>query len=305
MGKVRIVAAQTRPTKANYAANILEVGEILSQCRQNDMCPDVIVFPETALTGYFLEGGVREAARSSEELLSDLADQYARSGYTHPLDVVIGFYERWDGKHYNSCMYATFAPGVRTLVNVHRKFFLPTYGVFDEQRFVSRGRQVNAFPTRFGVKSATLICEDAWHSITSTIAALRGAQILYIVSASPARGFGDSAIGNVAKWRQLLFNIADEHNIFVVQCGLVGFEGGKGFVGSSLVVDPFARVKLEGPVGSEALLYAELDLDDVSVARSGSPLLADLEAGLPDLIRELQALENSYHSAPAGERGEQ
>src|SRR5439155_811777 len=73
--------------------------------------------------------------------------------------------------------------------HVHRKVFLPTYGVFDEERFVERGHEVRAFDTRFG-RAAILICEDAWHSLTATIAALDGAQLLILPSASPARGTG-------------------------------------------------------------------------------------------------------------------
>jgi hypothetical protein len=52
---------------------------------------------------------------------------------------------------------------------------------------------------------------------------------------------------------------------------------------------------LEGPVGKEALLSAEIDLDDVSVARATSPMLADLEANLADLRLELDLIERTGH----------
>ena len=67
--------------------------------------------------------------------------------------------------------------------------FLPTYGVFDEERFVEAGRSVQAFDTRWG-RAAILICEDAWHSFTPMLAALDGAQLIIVPSASPARGTG-------------------------------------------------------------------------------------------------------------------
>jgi predicted amidohydrolase len=300
MLKLSVLSAQIKPKKGDYRANLAIVGQIFTQIKDAPLPADVLVLPETAMSGYFLEGGVREVARTKEEIFNELNEEYLAHGPDKPMDIVVGFYEQWDRKFYNSCLYATLgrgtggdAPGI---VHVHRKFFLPTYGVFDEKRFVSRGRTIEAFPTRFsGVKVATLICEDAWHSITPTIAALKGAQILYIVSASPARGFGEVLIGNVAQWRQLVYNIAAEHNIWVVQTGLVGFEGGKGFVGCSLVVDPFVTTRLEGPVGKEALLSAEIDLDDVSVARATSPMLADLEANLADLRLELDLIERTGH----------
>src|SRR5204863_8892275 len=75
------------------------------------------------------------------------------------------------------------------LVHVHRQVFRPPSGVFDEDRFVERGREIHAFDTRWG-RAAILICEDAWHSLAGTIAALEGAQIILVPSASPARGTG-------------------------------------------------------------------------------------------------------------------
>ncbi len=298
MLKLSVLAAQIKPNKGDYRANLSQIGKIFAQIRESAIDVDVLTLPETAMSGYFLEGGVREVARTKEEIFAELNAQYLEHGPDRSLDIVVGFYEQWERKYYNSCLYATLGTGegvdTPKIVHVHRKFFLPTYGVFDEKRFVSRGRTIDSFTTRFGqVKAAVLICEDAWHSITPMIAALKGAQILYIVSASPARGFGEVLIGNVSQWKQLVYNIAAEHNIWVIQTGLVGFEGGKGFVGCSLVVDPFAVTRLEGPVGKEALLHAEVDLDDVSVARATSPMLADLEANLADVRREIDQIERT------------
>lgn len=110
---------------------------------------------------------------------------YEKVGWEGVLDVVVGFYERDEGAYYNSAAYLELPHRV---VHVHRKVFLPTYGVFDEERYLARGRRVEAFRTRFG-RAALLICEDFWHSITATIAALDGAEVIYVPSASPARGF--------------------------------------------------------------------------------------------------------------------
>lgn len=300
MPKINVLAAQIRPKKGDYNYNLKQVSQIFAQLRDQKIPADVLVLPEAAMSGYFLEGGVREVARTKEEIFSELNSEYLANGPAAPLDIVVGFYEQWERKYYNSCLYATLGEGTGSespqVIHVHRKFFLPTYGVFDEKRFVSRGRQINSFPTRFGgTKAAMLVCEDAWHSLPPTIAALKGAQVLYIVSASPARGFTQDEVVNVAKWKQLAFNIADEHNIWVVECGLVGFEGGKGFIGASLVVDPFGVIQVEGPVGKEALLKAEIELDDVAVARASSPMLADLEANLADLMIELEGVERASH----------
>ncbi len=296
-----VAAAQIKPKKADYSHNLSRVGEIFAQIDAAAPRPDVLVLPETAMSGYFLEGGVREVACSRSDLFADLLRVY-RENTTSPdaaLDIALGYYELHEGKYYNASMYATLTkqgggPVEAGIGHVHHKFFLPTYGVFDEKRFVARGRSIDAFDTRFG-RAALLICEDVWHSLTATIAALKGAQIIYIISASPGREFGGEQAGNLARWKLLLPSIADEHNVFVVYSGLVGFEGGKGFTGSSSIVDPWGRVRVEAPVLDECMVQSLIDLDDVAIARAGSPLLADLEATLPDLALELDAIARKPH----------
>jgi len=181
--------------------------------------------------------------------------------------------------------------------HVHRKVFLPTYGVFDEERFVDRGQEgVRAFDTAWGGRAAILICEDAWHSLAATVAALEGAQLLIVPSASPARGSGMDEDGSrlpasVIRWERIVRGIAEEHGVFVALANLVGFEGGKGFPGASAVIDPMGNVVVRGPLFEEALLTAEIDLEKLTDARADSPLLADLRSALPVLTKGLKAGE--------------
>ncbi len=294
-----VVAAQIKPKKADYNYNLCRIGDLFEQIDSLSPRPDVLVAPETVMSGYFLEGGVREVARSRDSFFQDLQRAYRERTATpnSVLDIAIGFYEVAEGKYFNSALYATLSNGqlvTPEIRHVHRKFFLPTYGVFDEKRFVARGRSVEAFDTRFG-RVAVLICEDVWHSIAATIAALDGAQVIYVLSASPGREFSGRDVGNLARWKLLLPGIADEHNVFVVYSGLVGFEGGKGFTGSSSVVDPWGKVIVTGPITEEALVRAEIDLEDVAAARAGSPMLADLEATLPDIVLELDSIARRPH----------
>lgn len=292
---------QLKPKKGDYYGNLSRVGDLMEQLEEESPETDVLTLPETVLSGYFLEGGVRDVARKKDQLFSDLLNLYRervnREGAA--LDICLGFYELCDSKYYNSALYATLtvegSPETAEIKHVHRKFFLPTYGVFDEKRFVSRGRTVQAFDTRFG-KAAMLICEDAWHSISGTLAALKGAQVIYCISASPGREFSGHRIGNVTRWGVLLPGIADEHNVWVVYAGLVGFEGGKGFTGSSQVIDPWGNCLVQASVTEECLLKAVVDLDDVATARAVSPLLADLESALGDITLDLDQIARKPYS---------
>ena len=298
--------AQLRPRKGRYAENLARLGEMFREASLLPTPPGLIVGPESALTGYFLEGGVRDLAVEAERLFDDLARVHRESGAAD-LDVALGFYERHSNHIYNSALYASLGGSDAGIRHVHRKVFLPTYGVFDEERFVAAGDSVQAFDTRWG-RAALLICEDAWHSIMPTIAALDGAEMLIVPSASPARGLqpsgdDDERPVSIGRWERIMQDIAGEHGVFVALAHLVGFEGGKAFVGGSLITGPRGNLIVEGPVFEEALVTASLDLSDIARVRAEMPLLADLQSRLASLAPQLlNAAPAPESAAPAGTR---
>ncbi len=298
---VHLAVAQIKPRKGDYRGNLERLTAVFAQVDQLEPRPTVLCLAESALTGYFLEGGVRDNAVTAGTLAADL-DAVYRSAVTTPvpLDVTLGFYEVWNNKLYNSAMYVTLGADEPRILHVHRKVFLPTYGLFDEERFVERGREVRAFDTGWG-RAALLVCEDAWHSLTPTIAALDGAQIIFICAAAPARGAqpkGDAVPGptSVSRWDRLVRDIADEHGVFVSLSCLVGSEGGKVFPGGSLVVGPSGDVRARAPLWDESVLAVGVDLADCTRARTDMPLIADLETMVPHLKR---SIDDVMAGAPA------
>jgi NAD+ synthase (glutamine-hydrolysing) len=291
---LRLGLAQFRPAKANYTANRAQIAGLLADAIALDPRPDVLHFPETALTGYFLEGGVRDLAVTAGTLAADLHHDFARiapAGVV--LDVVIGFYERWRNTLYNSVMYVTLGLAHPVIVHVHRKNFLPTYGLFDEARFVEAGREIRAFDTRWG-RAAMLVCEDAWHSITGTIAALDGAEVVFVSSAAPARGpwprtDANDGPASVYRWERLIRDIAEEHGMYVSLSNLVGSEGGKMFSGSSILCGPHGDVRQTLPLFTPAMAVLTCDLRDLVRARADAPLLSDVAHAWPHLTQNIEA----------------
>jgi NAD+ synthetase len=285
---VHLALAQLRPRKGDYAGNLERLRPLFAQLDQLTPRPMVLCFAESALTGYFLEGAVADNAVTAGTLTADLDRTYrAAVAAPRPLDISIGFYEIWNNKLYNSVMYVTLADGDPRIRHVHRKVFLPTYGLFDEERFVERGRDVRAFDTSWG-RAAMLVCEDAWHSMTATIAALDGAQIIFVCAAPPARGAWpkpDDVPGpaSVSRWDRLIRDIADEHGVYVALTTLVGTEGGKVFPGGSFVAGPKGEVRGRAPLWEDSILTMTVDLADVTRARAELPLIADLETMIPHL----------------------
>ena len=306
---IHLVVVQFKPRKGEYATNLARLAGIFSQIDSLDPRPDVAVFAETALTGYFVEGGVRDVATTAGAFARDLQAQYA-SALTTPrlLDVCIGFYEVWNNAFYNSALYATLGGDQAVIRHVHRKLFLPTYGMFDEERFVDRGFEVRAFDTAWG-RAAMLICEDAWHSLTGTVAALDGATMVFVVSASPARGIWPRedegpVPANLKRWERLARDMAEEHGVFVALVNLVGTEGGKTFAGGSIICGPHGDIRVRAPLWDETIMTISLDPQDLTRARSDAPLLTDLQTMMPHLMRTVdriqagERLELSYDDEP-------
>jgi NAD+ synthase (glutamine-hydrolysing) len=310
---LQLAALQFSPGKGEYEANLSRLGDIFAQLDSLDPRPDVLHLPESALTGYFLEGGVREHARTAGALADDLQRMYLAGGAgAQPLEVAIGFYESWNSILYNSALWVRLGGDAPLIRHVHRKNFLPTYGLFDEERFVERGHDIRAFDTPWG-RFAMLVCEDAWHSLPGTLLALDGATMIFISAAAPARGVypRDDAIpgpASVARWDRLVRDIAEEQGVFVSFTNLVANEGGKSFPGGATIAGPSGEVRVRGPLWREALVSIPIDLHDLARARSQMPLLADLQTAMPHLIENLEQIQAEapaaleYDPAPVAKR---
>ena len=293
---VHIAIVQFKPRKGDYAGNLERLSGVFAQLDTLEPRPDVVHLPETALTGYFVEGGVRDLARTAGAMAEDLARIYRGAARSpQPIDVIVGFYEVFENTLFNSAMCVTLGTEAPIIRHVHRKVFLPTYGLFDEERFVDRGHDIRAFDTTWG-RAAMLVCEDAWHSLSGTLAALDGAQIILLSAAAPARGAWprhDDVPGpaTLARWERLARDIAEEHGVFVALAHLVGNEGGKTFAGGSMIAGPKGDVRVRGPLWEEAIVTMTLDLADLTRARADMPLLTDLETMLPHLMTSLSEID--------------
>ena len=275
---IRIAIAQINPKLGDLRANLELYEENI--VRAAEQGAELLTFPELSLTGYFLRDTVPSVALTMKSVEIAKLKTLSRN-----LPFIAGMVEESpDHRFFNAAVY--FEAG--EVRHVHRKVYLPTYGMFDEQRYFARGDRVRAFDTKFG-RLALLICEDLWHPSTIYLAALDGALAVICPSASPLRGIVDeqNQDDNARYWEMINRAYAETYSLFMIYGNRCGFEDGVGFWGGSEIVDPFGQRIAKGKYYEEDFLVAEIALESVRRKRTMSPLLRDedLDLTINELMR--------------------
>ena len=281
MQSLRIALAQVAPRLGFLDENLVRHHALLAEARERGA--DLVVFPELGLTGYLLQDLAAEVAmRLDGPRLAGLAAE------TAGLSAVVSFVEE-SADHRLFISAALIEDGA--IRHVHRKLFLPTYGLFDERRFFAPGDALRAVPSRLGVGVGLAICEDFWHLSVPALLALDGAQLLIDVSSSPGRDLAsthETGLGTATSWRQLLRTYAQLTTSFVVFCNRVGVDETISFWGGSEIIDPTGAAVFSAPLYDEGLFTADIQVGDVRRERVALPLLRDERPELA--VRELQRI---------------
>ena len=258
------VLAQIKPKLGCIADNLATIEGQITKAREAGA--DLIVFPELALSGYFLKDLVPEVA-----LRIDSPEILRLAELSRNISITIGFVEETDDYHFfNSALY--LEDGV--IRHLHRKVYLPTYGLFDEQRYLARGSAFRAFDTKFG-RFGMLICEDMWHLSASYILAMDGATALICLSSSPARGIEGDSLGSASAWQKLVSTTALFLNCRVLYSNRVGFEDGVNFWGGSEYIAPSGESVVRGALFEEDFVTARIDEGALRRERIFSPMMRD------------------------------
>ena len=263
----RIALAQLAPRLGEVDAN-LELARGWLQ-RGATEGAQLVAFPELALTGYLLSDLVPEVAmRADDPRLAALSRE------APGVLLAIGFVEETDAHRFcNSA--ALLRDG--ELLGVHRKVYLPTYGMFDEGRFTRPGDRIRTHPVgeplgRIGLS----VCEDFWHASLPMLQALDGAGLLVNLAAGPARAPGSVAgLAAIGGWHKMQDTYALLGTVPVAFCNRVGNEEGLTFWGGSRLLGADGSTIAEGPLYEEALVVGSIDTDDLRMQRYSVPLLAD------------------------------
>lgn len=258
--KFKIALAQINPVLGDFEKNIKKHIQFIDKAIKKNA--DMVVFPELSLTGY-----------SVKDLNFDLAINPYVNALLKPLKerskkitIVCGGIEEDDSYGvFNSAMY--FEDG--TLKFTHKKVYPPDYGMFEEMRYFSRGRQADVHETKFG-KVGVLVCEDLWHISLPLLQALKGAKAIICIACSPTR----LALNSKSKILKNYEINSEQHrayarllSMYIVFCNRVGFEDGVNFWGGSEVIDPFGNVNKAAKFFDEDLILTDINMNTVRRAR--------------------------------------
>ncbi len=275
---LKIALAQTSSVLAGLEQNIARHVRVVEKAIADKA--DLVVFPELSLTGYSLKDATYDAAMSLDDpRLKPLEKLSGRIG------IVCGGVELGRGSVlYNTLFY--FENG--RLAHRHRKVYLPTYGVFEEERYFSPGSHFRAFKAK-DTTLGLLICEDAWHPAPGQILALDGASLLIVSANGLTRGMGPAGKPvNIQAWETLVRSLAITTTSYVAFVNRVGVEDGLIFWGGSSLIGPDGMEVGRADYFEEGITYAEMDMFKLRHVRTHTTLLSDER--LPVLIEEFSRL---------------
>ena len=267
---VRIAIAQCAPALGAFKRNVAMHLDWIGRARSNGAA--LVVFPELSLTGYYLKDLAADVACAADDArLAPIADA------SRDIDVCAGFVERAPDARLHIAQ-GYWSKG--RLVHVHRKVYLPTYGIFDDGRYFGPGERFDVFPSIAG-PTGLAICEDLWHVSVPYLYGATGATVLLSPSASPGRGVSEGGdLGTAESCRLMDRFYAQYLTLYVVFVNRVGHEDGIAFWGGSEVVAPDGSVIARAPDFDEHLLIAEIDRELLARERDRNPLIRDERADL-------------------------
>jgi predicted amidohydrolase len=263
----RIALAQVAPRLGDLDANLELVADRVRAAAVEGA--QLTVLPELALTGYLLQDLVPDVAIGADD-----ARLLGVGAGAPGMLVAVGFVEETAEHRYCNSV-ALVRDGV--LLGLHRKVYLPTYGLFDEGRFTRPGDRIRTHDAGAPIGRIGLsVCEDFWHPSLPMLQALDGASLLVNVAAGPSRAPGGPAgLAAIGGWHKMQDTYALLGTVPLAFCNRVGNEEGLTFWGGSRIVAADGSTVVQAPLWKEALVVGTLDTDDLRTQRYGLPILGD------------------------------
>jgi len=273
---IRIGIAQVNSTVGDLPGNTEKIIKFINEAKSLGV--DLVTFPELAITGYPPEDLLLKPQfiKQNRECLNKIIE------HSSDIAVVVGFVDS-DGDIYN----AAAVLYDKRLVGVYHKFYLPNYGVFDENRYFQAGKECPVFVI-CGIGIGVTICEDMWYEAGPAIVqAHAGARVLINISASPYHA------GKGLSRERMLATRASDSVAVVVYNNLVGGQDELVFDGNSLIISEKGEVIARGKQFEEDFVAADLDMESVFRSQLHDPRRRKETPWIRDKLEEVTKIEVS------------
>jgi NAD+ synthetase len=291
---MKLALAQINTTIGAIDHNLMKMRRSVEQAMEQSA--ELVVFPELAVTGY-PPRDLLDRPEFIRQAWDKLANWTANLPGGHP-DILLGAPVVRPAARGRGLWNAAVCVQNHQVTTIHPKTLLPTYDVFDEDRWFEPLHRAPELAEIGPSKVGVTICEDIWldnpaqegHRYrTDPVQAvvLAGAEFIVNLSASPY------AIGKHQTRIHLLRELSTRHQRPIIYLNAVGGNDELIFDGRSLVFDAEGNIRLLGPAFEEALLCVDLDtLDNMPlIAPPGEEpehLVADaLTAGIRDYFSKV------------------
>jgi len=258
MQPLRLGMAQINPTVGDLSNNTKKIIKFINEAKSLGV--DLLTFPELAITGCPPEDLLLKPQfiKQNQQCLKEVIE------HTSDIAVVVGFVDSdSDTDIYNAAavIYNT------ELVGVYHKFYLPNYGVFDENRYFRAGTEHPIFVI-YNVGVGITICEDMWYEAgPAMVQARAGARLLINISAYPYHaGKGDSM-------ERMLATRASDNVAIVAHNNMVGGQDELVFDGNSFIINEKGQFIARGKQFEEELVVKDLDVESVFRSKLHDPRL--------------------------------
>jgi NAD+ synthase (glutamine-hydrolysing) len=285
---MKISLAQINPTVGAFKENVQKICTFIE--RAKDKGADLVIFPEMSIIGYppkdFLERPrfVMDNLMALDELVKKIPRGIA---------AIVGFVDKNPGKTGKPLSNAAAFISNGRIESRHYKSLLPTYDVFDEERYFEPTHTVS--PVQFcGKRLGITICEDVWSQEVlarplykvNPVESLfeQGVDIIVNISASPFE------VGKVEKRYKLLSQQASKYNVPFIYVNQVGGNDDLIFDGNSVVFNHEGKIAAQAKDFDEDLLTVDFEQTlRASSSRGSSPVETVYKAlvlGLKDYVRK-------------------
>lgn len=275
---LKLALAQINPTVGDIRGNSAKIISYIKNARA--MNADIIIFPELVLTGYPPE----DLLNMPEFINFNLMALDTIRQHTKRITAIIGFVDK--DRHdrlYNSA--ALLSNG--RILGIYHKIYLPNYGVFDEKRYFTAGKECPVYrveKTPVGIN----ICEDIWvdNGPTGRQAKQGRAKVIINISSSPFHA------GKYLKRCKILSRRARGNRVYIVYVNLIGGQDELVFDGRSMVFNQDGELIVQARAFKEDLLIVDIPqgiqdtgyrIQDIGYTEE---IYEALKLGLKDYIRK-------------------